>query len=724
MDKDKLIKYLNSNTVVKNGKKAIDTAAIDKLLDDPDVDVDQIFNVVEEEQIDIVNSDEDPFEDEQFNAYEFNDVSDSVRLYLKEIGQIPLLTPDEELYYTQRKDTDKEAFDKLVQSNLRLVVSVVKRYIGHGLSFLDLIQEGNLGLIKAVEKFDPTKGFRFSTYATWWIRQAAQRSLVDTSRTVRIPVHMHEKLLKISKLNAAFKAREGRDMTAMEMALAYFATDEGAERLASKYKITSGDVLNILKYITAQEDRQIVLGDSFGKSKLNILEKFYYENKEAINRLYEDKYSTEYDKVVLIEAAKKQLDYIALDYKGSRKKEAQILYAFNQFYQRDKELSTLFESMKDVDAESLLNGHAITTKILSNLGLNKEVSIKRLLDNGEIKREDVLKTVIDAIYDEVISEKYTLATTFSGATISLSTPIGEEEDSTLEEFLPDDSSDDFVLNIESEQMMSSILEVLEDKIISKISTKNGMNVKLLNDEERQVILEFGKLYKRITEADKTNDYELKATLNSELKDLNNKINGINVYFEINSKINAMKQRYNKKLRSICRDSGIPDEVIEEFFKFMNKKDDIEMPRPHALENLLFPTVDMKRYTKEYVNNLVTYAQRTNLLNTIQLLDLAKYYSADNKKGLVELETANSTVSENISRYLGSGNAPYPKLRELDIVVKRIFSPEKYTLEELGKEYGITRERIRQIVYNDQKGLARYLKASENGIEKRNNKRKK
>lgn len=127
-------------------------------------------------------------------------IDDPVKIYLYDIGKFPLLTPEEETELALRvSQGDEEAKRKLNESNLRLVVSIAKRYVGRGLLFLDLIQEGNLGLIKAVEKFDATKGYKFSTYATWWIRQAITRAIADQARTIRIPVHIVETIMRLSK---------------------------------------------------------------------------------------------------------------------------------------------------------------------------------------------------------------------------------------------------------------------------------------------------------------------------------------------------------------------------------------------------------------------------------------------------------------------------------------------------------------------------------------------
>ena len=146
-------------------------------------------------------------------------MDDPVKVYLKEIGKVPLLTPEEEIDLAMRiADNDPDAKKRLEEANLRLVVSIAKRYGGRGMQFLDLIQEGNLGLIKAVEKFDYTKGFKFSTYATWWIRQAITRAIADQARTIRIPVHMVETINKVKKTNSLLLHKNGREPTAEEIA--------------------------------------------------------------------------------------------------------------------------------------------------------------------------------------------------------------------------------------------------------------------------------------------------------------------------------------------------------------------------------------------------------------------------------------------------------------------------------------------------------------------------
>lgn len=170
---------------------------------------------------DLTDEDEEEEDEETLNAGQyFDDASDdSVRLYLREIGKIPLLTGEEELSIAHRVIAgEKKAKDEMAEANMRLVVSIAKRYSGRGLDFLDLIQEGNTGLLRAVEKFDPDKGFKFSTYATWWIRQAITRAIADQARTIRIPVHMVETINKLLRTQRRMTQELNREPTIDELA--------------------------------------------------------------------------------------------------------------------------------------------------------------------------------------------------------------------------------------------------------------------------------------------------------------------------------------------------------------------------------------------------------------------------------------------------------------------------------------------------------------------------
>jgi len=168
-----------------------------------------------DDELDEVSADEDP----ELSIPEGVTVDDPVRMYLKEIGKVPLLTPEEEVELAKRMEAgEEEPKKRLAEANLRLVVSIAKRYVGRGMLFLDLIQEGNLGLIKAVEKFDYKKGFKFSTYATWWIRQAITRAIADQARTIRIPVHMVETINKLIRVSRQLLQELGREPLPEEIA--------------------------------------------------------------------------------------------------------------------------------------------------------------------------------------------------------------------------------------------------------------------------------------------------------------------------------------------------------------------------------------------------------------------------------------------------------------------------------------------------------------------------
>jgi len=235
LKKDKKIQ-ISDLVEMGRAKGKLTTQEILDALEDLDFDpeqMDKLYESLESQNIEVV----DDFEAAAFDAIDFtletpeiqeNDsvtvadgiaIDDPVKVYLKEIGRVPLLSPEEEIELAIRiMDGDERAKKRLSEANLRLVVSIAKRYVGRGMQFLDLIQEGNLGLIKAVEKFDYTKGFKFSTYATWWIRQAITRAIADQARTIRIPVHMVETINKVKKVSSQLLHKNGHEPVAEEIA--------------------------------------------------------------------------------------------------------------------------------------------------------------------------------------------------------------------------------------------------------------------------------------------------------------------------------------------------------------------------------------------------------------------------------------------------------------------------------------------------------------------------
>ena len=260
-DKIDVNEYIDSK-----GDGGIGNSDIMKALEDIDYDISQ-------SDIDSASPDEldnDEFKEieqdaRNFDATENMDkyfsqeglaIDDPVRMYLKEIGKIPLLTPEREMYLAEQISLgDKKAKDELIEANLRLVVSIAKRHVGKGMYFLDLIQEGNLGLIKAVEKFDYSKGYKFSTYATWWIRQAITRAIADQARTIRIPVHMVETIHKVSRTTRQLLQELGREPTTDEVAEALGMT---ADKVREIMKIAQ-DPVSLETPIGEEEDSH--LGD-------------------------------------------------------------------------------------------------------------------------------------------------------------------------------------------------------------------------------------------------------------------------------------------------------------------------------------------------------------------------------------------------------------------------------------------------------------------------------
>ena len=217
--------------LAKNEKKMLTYQDVMNKLSELDIDadaIDAVFETLEAEGVSVVNASEDEAAavvpditgtDLDLSVPEGISIDDPVRMYLKEIGKVPLLTPEEEIALaTRMAEGDEEAKHRMTEANLRLVVSIAKRYVGRGMLFLDLIQEGNLGLIKAVEKFDYTKGFKFSTYATWWIRQAITRAIADQARTIRIPVHMVETINKLIRVSRQLLQEKGREPQPEEIA--------------------------------------------------------------------------------------------------------------------------------------------------------------------------------------------------------------------------------------------------------------------------------------------------------------------------------------------------------------------------------------------------------------------------------------------------------------------------------------------------------------------------
>ena len=244
---DKIFEYLEAQGI--DVLRISEEVVIDDLADDLPDDIDLML-VTEEDDVEV------DMEKIDLSVPDGISIEDPVRMYLKEIGKVPLLSADEEIELAKRmSEGDEDAKKRLAEANLRLVVSIAKRYVGRGMLFLDLIQEGNLGLIKAVEKFDYQKGFKFSTYATWWIRQAITRAIADQARTIRIPVHMVETINKLIRVSRQLLQELGREPMPEEIAK---EMDMPVERVREILKI-SQEPVSLETPIGEEEDSH--LGD-------------------------------------------------------------------------------------------------------------------------------------------------------------------------------------------------------------------------------------------------------------------------------------------------------------------------------------------------------------------------------------------------------------------------------------------------------------------------------
>lgn len=214
------------------------------------------YNYDEEDDIEL---EEDDIESKELDSLTSNDINTdtSIRIYLKEIGRVPLLTAEEELKLAKEiENGDKAAIKKMTEANLRLVVSVAKHYVsGSEMSILDLVQEGNIGLLKAVKRFDYHKGYRFSTYAIWWVRQAITRAIANQSRTIRIPIHMKEKMRKMTCASRKFLAENGREPTLEELAQSMNIPLESVEEISKCYS----DTISLETPINKEDDSSLLI---------------------------------------------------------------------------------------------------------------------------------------------------------------------------------------------------------------------------------------------------------------------------------------------------------------------------------------------------------------------------------------------------------------------------------------------------------------------------------
>ncbi len=491
--------------LLEKGKASgkLTTQDIDALIADMDMDIDELerlYEALEEANIEIVDdllgsSLDDISVDLSLpknaeaeaavpSANDSANMDDPVKVYLKEIGRVPLLTPEEEIDLAIRiADNDEAAKKKLAEANLRLVVSIAKRYVGRGMQFLDLIQEGNLGLIKAADKFDYTKGFKFSTYATWWIRQAITRAIADQARTIRIPVHMVETINKVKKANSQLLHENGRDPTAEEisesvdLSLPKNAEAEAAVPSANDSANMDDPVKVYLKEIgrvpllTPEEEIDLAIriadNDEAAKKKLaeanlrlvvSIAKRYVGRGMQFLDLIQEGNLG-------LIKAADK-FDYT----KGFK------FSTYATWWIRQAITRAIADQARTI---------RIPVHMVETINKVKKANSQLLHENG---RDPTAEEISERL--NMPAEKVREILRVAQEPVSLETPIGEEEDSHLGDFIPDDealSPADAASMYFLKQQLHEVLETLTEREARVISMRFG-----LDDGHPRTLEEVGK----------------------------------------------------------------------------------------------------------------------------------------------------------------------------------------------------------------------------------------
>lgn len=573
MREEKIRYIIKSKVSIINNQKKLSYDILDKMLSSNVIsedDMDMVMNILEKEEIEL---EEISFTNDECKSSDLSD--DGIKDYIKWISKYPLLNKDEEIYYaTLMKNSEIEserkfAREKLINSNLRLVISIAKKYIGRGVEFNDLIQDGNGGLIRAIDRFDYKKGYKLSTYATWWIRHDVKRCIENCSRTIRIPVYADGRL---------------------------------------------SDVVNIYnKYV-----------DKYNK-KLGIYElSLLLCNKNKYKKVISKNTNTPQDKITLT-------------------------------------LKALFKKYP-VD------------KVVSVTGLSKET-----IHKIEIYVRKISENVGDLLN--------------TGNILSLDSPIKDDEDSFIINFVADDKNSAVYKDSDEENIIKSLNELLETHYLS------GTEVSNYSEKSRSVVMKFCVAYNKFIISDlKENSSIGTHKDNVDTYDLENKnmaLNDMITYLNVKQNASKIKKVFNGLLINLLKISGI-DELsvknivneIDNSFKF-----DISLLITEQLDYVM-----LKQFRESYLEHMINYLSNKKILSANFIQRLKRYYTEDSS--IYDVRKSSNTIKENYDIY----RTAYYGMRDIDIIMSRLFEPEYYSLAKLGNKFFITRERVRQI---EEKGY-RYL----------------
>ena len=578
----KLREFIKSNVIIKGKLKKLPYDALDKLFSNFNLneeDMDLISSILRQENVEI--EDEKPINDAEYDYLS----DDTTKDYIGWISRYPLLTKEEEIYYSllmKNGETEKErlqAREKLINSNLRLVISIAKRYINKGLPFNDLIQEGNQGLIIAVDKFDCKKGFKLSTYATWWIRQAICRSIDKYSRTIRIPIHAGIRFNEVKKIYEEYLDKYNIKLSTYQLSLLLCSKDA--------YKNTISESTNV----------------SFDEISLVLKALFHKHSIEQI---------------------------------------------------------------------------AINTKLCEDVIRNIDSYIKKMSRN---------------IADLLIAENI----------LSLDSPIKDDSESFLSDFISDDSIPSIYSDSEEKNTINFLKNILKEKYLKKTEIYN------YTEEQKSIVIEFGKAYSKFSNLvlkEKNNKNSEEIDLNktkikalSRLEKVNCKLNDMITYIKINEETLKIKNDFDKILANILRECRIEKTKRKIIIQEINNSFVFDF------SNLIINDskyIVLDKFVLGYIEHMVKCLNSMNIPKNYIVNKLIKSYK-DNSKNY-KIEKNYNNIEENYEKYKES----YSNMRLIEIVCDRILEPDYYTLSKLGNEFSITRERVRQI---ETRGL-RYLSNQE------------
>lgn len=619
MTEEEIKNYINKNTIRKSDEKILTENVYNEFVlrdDIADNDINLFFEIITKENINIEDN-KSTDDSTMIDVRNQKEIS-GFNIYLNEIGKYSLLTPEEEYNLFIRAKNDDNVKKELLHRNLRLVVSIALKNKLPGLSLEDKIQEGNIGLMKAINKFDPTKGYKFSTYATWWIKQSITRAIEDQSTTIRKPVHYQEKLRKIKKCVDEYKKRENTMPSYDDIS-----------------KLT-GFSVSYIKLILSLEQDYVSLEAPVGTDGDSKLEDFIADDT---NNYIHDIENKELKNIIINELK----DIFTMDY-NLEEDEINALTEFGKVVGSiRKEYKKKQYDIKQLNEESKFYGKAFFE--LSNL--------KNSINNKLcVLHSDCRNNKID-YYICIKKEK--------------------EYRQEIEE-------------------INLIIKNFSDYLIENRTIYNGDIAIIFKKLKKNEAIYYDEYINKITEINTKYLEKIKMLeKNTNVCEINNKINNFQKIKIIKQYLQNMEEDYFSIIRTILKDAYVDISIINYALNLIRKN-----CRLNNEENIncIISGVNVHSIEKKWMEQLVLILQTKNIMSLNQVTKVVRYYNMKQKKEDLLLDDVNLSYIDNYWKH----NVLLNNLREKDILEKRYgIKSEVYTLEAIASEYGLTRERVRQIV---------------------------